>query len=471
MSASSPRVSDPIAVLAMVAAAGAWLVGGALRDRLLGRPTSDYDVVVAGQAEPLAQALARGARAYAFALSEEFGVWRVVSRRDGWQVDVLPLDGESIEADLARRDFTVNAIAEPVQGGERVDPFGGLPDLADRRLRMVSPDAFERDPLRTMRLARLASELGFTADPATVAAAARGVGALTSVAPERVFTELRRIVASDRALDGIELMGAVGATAVVLPELTNLRGVEQSQYHHLDVYDHTRAVLAEVIALERDPEPALGEQAEPLARLLEQPLADQLTRGQALRFGALMHDIAKPLTRAVTPEGRVTFIGHDQAGAELSMALLGRLRASERLSQYVGALARHHLRLGFLVHEAPLDRRAIYRYLNATAPFQADVIALSVADRLATRGTGSERAIASHLELARQLLDEAFAWLADPPRPPLRGDELARALGIAPGPEIGRILGQLQEDSFAGEVQTPEQAVERARELLAAGGR
>lgn len=471
MSSSARKATDPIAALAAVAQAGAWLVGGTLRDRLLGRPTSDYDVVVAGEAGPLAQALAREARAHAFSLSEEFGVWRVVSRRDGWQVDLLPLEGESIEADLGRRDFTVNAIAEPVQGGERVDPFGGLRDLADRRLRMVSPDAFRRDPLRTMRLARLASELGFTVDPATENAAAGDVNALASVAPERVFTELKRIVASDRALDGLELMGAVGATAVVLPELTSLRGVEQSQYHHLDVYDHTRAVLAEVIALEDDPEPAFGEHADPLRRLLEQPLADELTRGQALRLGALMHDIAKPQTRDVTSEGRVTFIGHDRAGAELSMALLGRLRASERLCQYVGAMARHHLRLGFLVHEAPLDRRAVYRYLSATAPFQVDVIALSVADRLATRGTGSGRAIARHLELARQLLGEAFAWLADPPRPPLRGDELARALGIGPGPEIGRILGQLQEDSFAGDVETLEQAVERARELLATGDR
>lgn len=471
MSASPPQVGDPIAILATVAPARAWLVGGALRDRLLGRPTSDYDVVVAGQPQPLAQALAREARAYAFVLSEEFGVWRVVSRRHGWQVDVLPLDGDSIEADLARRDFTVNAIAEPLQGGERVDPFDGLRDLADRRLRMVFPDAFRRDPLRTMRLARLAAELGFTVDRATERAGASSAQALASVAPERVFAELKRLVASDRALDGLELMDGMGATAVVLPELTNLQGVEQSPYHHLDVYDHTRAVLAEVIALERDPESAFGEQAQALARLLEQPLADELTRGQALRFGALMHDIAKPLTRAVTAEGRITFIGHDQAGAELAIALMGRLRASERLSQYVGALARHHLRLGFLVHDAPLDRRAIYRYLDATAPVQADVIALSVADRLATRGTGSERAIARHLGLARQLLGEAFAWLSDPPRPPLRGDELARALGIGPGPEIGRILAQLQEDSFAGVLATREQAVERARELLTTGDR
>jgi putative nucleotidyltransferase with HDIG domain len=471
MSAGSRHVNDPIALLAPVAPEDTWLVGGAVRDRLLRRPTSDFDVVVAHAPEPLARALAREARAHGFALSDEFGVWRVVSRREGWQVDVLPLEGDSIEGDLARRDFTVNAIAEPVAGGDRIDPFGGLDDVAARRLRMVSPDAFRRDPLRVMRLARLASELGFTVDPPTQAAAATAVAALGGVAPERVFTELKRIVASDRALEGLELMDSLGATAVVLPELIELRGVEQSRYHHLDVYEHTRAVLAEVIGLERDPEPAFGEQARPVAELLALPLADELTRGQALRFGALLHDIAKPQTRAVTPEGRITFIGHDQAGAELSAALLGRLRASERLAQYVAGLTRHHLRLGFLVHRAPLERRGVYRYLHATAPVQVDVIALSVADRLATRGSGSEEAIAKHLELARRLLGDAFAWLEHPPRPPLRGDELAHALGIGPGPEIGRILGQLEEDTFAGEVATPEQAVARARQLLATGGR
>jgi hypothetical protein len=129
-------------------------------------------------------------------------------------------------------------------------------------------------------------------------------------------------------------------------------------------------------------------------------------------------------------------------------------------------LTLHHLRLGFLVHQAPLDRRSIYRYLRGTEPVQVDVTVLSVADRLATRGSRSDEAIAKHLELARSLLDEAFAWVADPPRPPLRGDELADELGIQPGPELGRILKQLEEDSFAGEVQTRQQAIDRARELI-----
>lgn len=447
----------------------AWLVGGAVRDRVLGRRTDDYDVALDGDPRRVARELARGTGAHAFALSEVFGVWRVVARSQGWQVDVLPLGGGSIEDDLAGRDFTVNAIAEPLSGGSYVDPFGGLEDARGRRLRMVSPRAFAEDPLRTLRLARLACELDFSVDEDTVAAARPNAPALVEVAPERVFTELKRILIADRALVGLELMEAVGATEVVLPEVSRMRGVEQSVYHHLDVYEHTRSVLASVIELECSPGEWVGEHADAVARFLAEPLANELSRGQALRFGALLHDVAKPVTRGVTEEGRVTFLGHDVAGAELAGEVLGRLRASERLREHVAALTRHHLRLGFLVHDVPLERRAIYRYLRTCEPVEVDVTLLSVADRLATRGKVAEEAIARHLSLARQLLGDALAWRAQRPRPPLRGDELARAVGLRPGRELGEILQELEEASFAGEITSREQAIELARELAGGG--
>jgi putative nucleotidyltransferase with HDIG domain len=459
---------DPIEALVAVAQDPAWLVGGAVRDRALGRATDDYDVAVTGDARGLARELARAADSHVFALSETFGVWRVVARDHGWQVDVLPLVGGSIEHDLAGRDFTINAMAEPLGGGPYVDPFGGMSDLHDRRLRMVSAAAFIDDPLRVLRLVRLACELGFSVDSATASAAESSAAALAQVAPERVFAELKRIVIAHRALAGLALMDRLGATRVILPELTRMHGVEQSPYHHLDVYEHTQSVLAATIELAQSPDQWLGAHADAVERFLAEPLANELNRGQALRFGALLHDVAKPVTRRVTTEGRVTFIGHDSEGAEMASAVLTRLRASERLREHVSALTRHHLRLGFLVHEAPLGRRAIYRYLRSCEPVQVDVTLLSVADRLATRGRGSEEAIRRHLELARVLLGEALAWRSGPPRPPLRGDELARALGLRPGRELGRILNELEEASFAGEISSREQAIERARELAAA---
>jgi poly(A) polymerase len=459
-------VSDPLEGLRTAGVDG-WLAGGAVRDRLLGRVTNDYDVVVSGEARDPARALARSADGHAFKLSDDFGAWRVIARDRSWQVDLLPLLGEKIEDDLAQRDLTVNAIAEPVGEGPLVDPFCGIEDLRARRLRMVSAQAFTVDPLRTLRLARLATQLDFEVDAETAAVAARSAPELEATAPERIFLELKLIVASEQALVGLQLMDELGVTEVVLPELSALRGVEQSRFDHLDVYEHTRAVVAETIALERDPESVFAEYGAAVGELLAEPLANELTRGEALRFGALFHDVAKPLTRAVTPEGRVTFIGHDAMGAELAAAVLRRLRASERLCEYVRALTRYHLRLGFLVHEMPLSRRALYRYLKECSPVAVEVTVLSVADRLATRGYGSEPATRRHLELARQLVGEALAWRADPPRPPIRGDELALAAGVRPGPELGRVLSELEEEAFAGEIVGKEAALARGRELLA----
>jgi poly(A) polymerase len=461
----SPQATDPLSALASIEVP-AWLVGGAVRDRLLGRSTADYDVAVAGDARAVASELARRAAGHPFELSEGFGTWRVVSRDRSWTLDLLPLAGDTIEADLARRDLTINAMAEELPQGTLIDPFGGSRDLAQGSLRMVAPAAFTADPLRSLRLVRLACELGFEPEPETAARAASAAPGLAAVALERVFAEFRRIVASERAPAGLRLMDELRITPVVLPELSALHGVEQSAYHHLDVYEHTLTVLAETIELERHPEAHLGPRAEAVNQYLSADLANEMTRWEALRLGALFHDVAKPLTRGVTAQGRVTFMGHDAQGSDLARAILTRLRASERLAEYVAALTRNHLRLGFLIHEMPLSRRAVYRYLRACAPVQIDVSVLSVADRLATRGRGSDEAIRAHLTLAGQLLAAGLDWAERPPRAPIRGDALAAALQIEPGPQLGAILAELEEAAFAGEVGSPEEAISHARQLL-----
>jgi tRNA nucleotidyltransferase/poly(A) polymerase len=455
--------------------ARAWLVGGAVRDRLLGRrgADDDIDVVLEGDARPAARRIARAAGGAAFELSDVFGGWRVVGPGQAWQVDLQPLQGDTLEDDLAVRDLTVNAMAEPLRGGDLVDPHGGRDDLAARRLRMVAPSAFDADPLRTLRLARLAIDLGFDVEPGTADAARAHAAGLERVSPERVFAELKRIVVSDAALDGLALMEELGLTAVVLPELEALRGVEQNPYHHRDVLGHTLEVLEQAIALERDPAATLGDElAAPVRALLAEPLADGLTRGGGLRFGALLHDAAKPATRIELPDGRIGFPRHDVDGAALAREVLTRLRASERLRAHVADLTRHHLRLGFLVHETPLDRRTVYRYLRDTAPVTVDVTLLSVADRLATRGRKADEAIARHVALAREMLGAAFEVRAAAPTAPLvRGDELARALEIEPGPRLGALLEAIAEARYAGDVSTPDDAVALARDLLAADER
>jgi putative nucleotidyltransferase with HDIG domain len=460
----------------------AWIVGGAVRDGALGRQLrEDLDIVIDGDPGEAARALAGHARkagspAACFSLSQEFGGWRVVARDHAWQVDLEPLRGGSLEADLLLRDFTVNAIAEPISGGVRIDPLGGLEDLAVGTLRAAGPSAFQDDPLRVLRLVRIAVELGLQPEATTLRLARACAGRLRTVAAERVFAELCRILDAAAAVRGLRLLSDLDATAVVLPEIDRLAGVQQSHFHHLDVHGHTMEVLEQVIGLQRDAAAWLAQagvqQSAALApavqELLREPLADGLHRGSALRWGALLHDVAKPATRAVRAgDGRVTFVGHDALGAQDAAELLGRLRASDRLQSHVAALVRHHLRLGFLVHEPqPLSRRTVFSYLRAAGPVAADVTLLSIADRLATRGANAQESIQAHLRLGSGMLEAALDWHRQgPPAPLLRGDELAAELGIPPGPRIGRLLEELAQAQYAGEIDTRETALACARRL------
>jgi putative nucleotidyltransferase with HDIG domain len=290
--------------------------------------------------------------------------------------------------------------------------------------------------------------------------------------------ELRRIIAAPRARRGLEMMDSLGAMAVVLPELDELCGVEQNRFHHRDVYGHTLEVFDRVLELTSPSDAAgatpqldatIGEYRGQLDALLAEPLADELTRGDALRWGALLHDAAKPLTREARPDGGVTFYGHDVRGAELARTVLARLRASERLRAHVAALVRNHLRLGFLVHEPqPLDRRTLFAYLRVCSPVEVDVTLLSIADRLATRGDRAQESIEAHLTLATGVLGDALQWhVQGPPRPLLRGDELAGDLGIPTGPRVGELLEALAAAQYAGELSTREQALAYARTLCA----
>jgi poly(A) polymerase len=451
----------------------AWLVGGTVRDALLARAVRDVDIAVEGSPEEAARAVARAARGPAFPLSEQFGAWRAIGGGGEWVCDVSPLQGPTIDADLALRDFSVNAIAVALDDGdEPIDPLGGVRDIERRVLRVLGgpsleESAYARDPLRPLRLARLATELDFRPEAATERLTREAAPRVTLASPERVFAELRRLVTAERVLDGLELADRLGLAAAVLPELAALHGVEQSHFHHLDVHGHTMDVLRHLLDIERDPAAAFGPELAPrLEAVLEQPLADELTRWQALRFAALLHDIGKPGTRGFRPDGRVTFIGHDSLGAELVKDATRRLRTSAQLRDYLAAITRNHLVLGFMVHERPLSRAAIYRYMTVCQPVEIEVTVLSCADRLATRGRNADAAIAAHLDLARELFSEALAWREHgPPRPAVRGDELAAELGIDPGPELGALLRRLEEARYTGEAETREDAIALARRL------
>jgi poly(A) polymerase len=443
------------AISALGGEEGIWIAGGAVRDAALGRPVTDLDLAVAGDPGPVAKALGRELGEHAFELSAEFGTWRVVAPAHGWQVDITALRGDSIEADLALRDFTVGAAAVPLAAGEVLDPYDGLVDLERGVLRVVGPSSFLDDPLRLLRAARLAANLDLRIDADTVALAHDAAERAAEPAGERQLAELRQLLGGADPLRGLGLLDELRLTAVVLPELEGTKGVGQGPNHHLDVYGHTLEVLAHTLEIERELPRFVGpERAGETADFLAEPLADEMDRAVALRFGALLHDIAKPATRAER-DGFVGFKGHDVEGVGTIGAIMGRLRASRKLTRHLQALTLHHLRLGFMVREAPLPPRRVHEYLRATEPVTVDVTLLTVADRLSARGAGPIAApemVQGHLDLAREMVAAGLDWHRDgPPSPLLRGDEVAAELGIE-GPEIGAKLAELEAAQYAGEV-------------------
>jgi poly(A) polymerase len=426
----------------------AWFVGGMLRDLLSGRAADDIDVVVAGDAGRLATAVADGLGGAVFTYSERFSAFRVVTAAD--HVDFSALRGETLEDDLRARDFTVDAIACDL-GGERLeDPLGGADDLAARRLRLCAADALAADPLRVLRLVRLEKSLGLLPEGAALDAARAATPALASVSGERVGQELSAMLALPARVATLYGLDALGALEVVLPELTALKGCTQNPYHHLDVFEHTLEALGHLSGVVEQ----LGGE-----RWLATPEAAGLA-GVAplvpLAYATLFHDLGKRSVRKVDEQGNVMFWYHDQVGAELVAGVARRLKMSRHFEHFLELLVREHLRLGFLAREAPLTRRALARYRRDVEPYVFEAVALSLADRVATRGPKTSlTSIARHFRLARDVWGE----VAKQPVPDqLDGDSVMRLLGLSEGPEVGEALAALREEVEAGEVTTADQA-------------
>lgn len=415
--ASADPTAEPREVLRRLLAGGpdAWFVGGAVRERLTGRSSSDLDVAITGDdtAKRVARSVARETGANAFPLSDAFGAWRVTADDENgevrWQVDLTPLQGDDLTSDLARRDLTVNAIAEPVGGGDLVDPHGGHADLRARRLRMVGPDAFAADPVRVLRLARFAAELGFAVDVGTLAAARRSAAALVDVPGERMLPELQRLFAADTWAVGWRVLVASGAGAVLFPA-----AVARDDSVRCDVDPALHAVL--------DGTPTVAE-ADPADRAWLAARAADRGRRMTLALSLLADD--GTALRRLRPSRRLRTV------IERTHDVVRILRSAD------GA--------------GTVDALTWLRALRPLGPDGPDAVLVA-------------RVVLGPVALPWPwLLGRAVRWAVAPPRPPVRGDRLAAALGIPLGPEIGVLLERLTVDADAGLVTSEDQAIERAR--------
>jgi putative nucleotidyltransferase with HDIG domain len=454
-----------------------YLVGGAVRDALLGRVSHDLDFLVPEGAIKLAFKVANNLNLPAYVLDQERDTGRVVLPEEGTTLDFARFRGPELEDDLYDRDLTVNAIALPAAAQTTtslIDPYNGRADLVAGLLRPLHEASIGNDPLRALRTIRLSLSLGFRLTPEVEQAIMTASPFLPSVSPERVRDELVKLLELANPAEAIRLMAGLGLLAAVLPELAALAGVAQSPPHHEPVLAHTISVLRWLSQLEvalwdeRPTDENLAEVRRHLAAYL-QPLKNHLDRpvhgghdGRLmLRLGVLLHDVGKAGSQTIAPDGRIRFIGHDQIGAKMAADVLERLRFSKEAVIHVERIVAGHMRPLLLAQSPELSRRAVYRFFLATQSAGIDIGLLALADHLATHN-GPGRQWSRLLQVVQALCQNFFEQYEETiqPRPLLNGQEIMELLSIPPGPEVGRLLRLLEETQAAGEIQGQEAAIQ-----------
>lgn len=479
---------------AMPAGQAVYLVGGAVRDALLGRETHDLDFVLGEDVLEFARRTANALGGAYYPLDEARQTARVVlnagtDRRE--ILDFAAYRGPDLESDLSARDFTLNAMAIPLEGPlELIDPLHGAEDLLAKRMRACSPTSLTDDPLRVARAIRLANNLGLFILPETRKQVREAAPGLERVSPERKRDELFRILDGSDVSTAFRALDQMGVLGYLLPELVRLKGVAQTAPHIYDVWEHTLSVMQNlesvlgVLALsfqaDRAASLVMGMLSHRLGRF-RQEIHDHLGQrftpdrnARALLFlAALYHDSGKPATRRVEPGGRVRFFGHEQAGDQIVHERAVRLRLSSDEVERVSAVVAHHLRPILLAQgPEPPSRRAVYRFYRDAGQAGVEVCLLSLADVLGTYGPAIQtEAWQGQLDTVRTLLEAWWEQRTERvlPDPLINGRELMRNLRLQSGPEVGRLLEAIREAQAAGEVRSREEALELARRMLDGG--
>ncbi len=464
-----------------------YIVGGAVRDMILGKPIHDVDFVYSGDVRPVARRLADHLRGGFYMLDDERNTARVIDPRDGIPVsiDFAAFRAGDLEGDLRARDFTINAIAIPMNNSQQlIDPLNGAEDLRAGILRACSPSAFANDPLRVLRGVRLAVSLGFRIETETYQAMRAAVPLLERVSAERKRDELFRMLGGDKPATAMRMLDRLDVFAVMMPELLAMKGVEQRPPHTLPVWEHTLAVLdaleplLNVLVGEYPREGAsnvmlglavlrLGRYRAQLAEHFARVLNPNRTLCSLLFFAALYHDAGKPATQERDESGTIHFFGHETVGARMAAVRGHELALSRTEVEYIDAIINNHMRVHLLsaTHQAP-SRRSVYRFFRAAGEAGLDVCLLSLADTMATYNqTLSQEHWLEELDTSRALMESYYEQTEQVVRPPrlISGSDLIEILQMEPGPALGQALEALQEAQATGQVSGREQALEFVR--------
>jgi poly(A) polymerase len=463
----------------------AYLVGGFVRDVLLGRDTADIDITVDVDVEKIAPQIAELLQGKFVLLDEVNRIGRIILQ--DWTIDVASFVN-NINDDMARRDFTIDAmaldlsqLASDYQNAYLIDPFGGRLDLDRGIIRIVANTVFRDDPVRLLRAVRLASELGFTVDRKAESEISGSAYLIAAVPGERVREELLRLLDSSYGGRIFDYMDKLGLLTALIPELSLLKRVAQPKEHHWDVFEHSiNTVNAMDFILHQGVWDSQNEDIlslvpwnSSLAKYFDQTVSSGSTRRSLLKLAALLHDIAKPQAKSFDENGRMRFLGHPENGATIVESILERLRFSTKEVKVVSLMVKYHLRPTQMSQDNLPTGRAIYRYFRDVGDVGIDTLYLSLADHLATRGPDLLMPQwVFHSRLVAYVLKEHFEQKkAALPTKLIDGNDLVNVFGMKPGARIGELLEAIREAQASGDLTTREEALNYIRNSLLTEGK
>lgn len=425
----------------------AFLVGGSVRDFLSGRQPDDYDIVVIKEPESFARQLAAKTKGAFVKLGKaDMVVFRVVAHNIIF--DISPPKGACLEDDLCRRDFTLNALAIELSSGKLTDPAGGLSDLRDKLIRMVSDKSFTDDPLRLLRAFRMAAAFDFTIEAQTLEAVKKYAPLISRSAGERIHAEMLKIFCQSDAYPYLVQMAETGLLFAIFPELSALKGCIQNHHHAHDAFNHTMSAFY----------------------YLEKNLKDaDIGREQAalLKCAVLFHDIGKPYTRTSDENGEIHFYGHEQKSADMFMAIAGRLKFSNAEERFIEAVIRHHLKPLFLFQadqKNALTSKAITRFFMKYGEYAPFLLLHAIADHQGKGSNVSGNFIAFMKELTDRFQNRFKPKSRQPPL--ITGRDLIREFNLQPSPLFKKILTMIEEERLSGNLENRQQAMARVKEIL-----
>ena len=449
-----------------------YLVGGTVRELLLGREIHDLDLAVSSQTLDLAAGLASTLGGTYVLLDEKERSARVVW--EGQELDLTEFRAADIAGDLQKRDFTVNAMAinlEFLFQNETppiIDPWGGREDLAAGRLQLLAKENFRKDPLRLLRAFRFAASHGFELTLEVQKVVRRYGSAIASIAGERIHKELFQLLEAPRAYPILRQMEELGFLGRILPELEEMKGVAQNGYHHLDVFEHSLAAVANLEKVLITPETYFKETVDYLTDYSRQDKKPTL-----LKFAALFHDAGKPPTQEFREDQeRYTFYHHERLGVEIFQGVAARLRFSLEETRTVTRLIELHMRPFLLLpdyKQGKLSHRALSRLIKAARPELPGVFLLAMADSLAGKGAlkppDAEKVLADFCDYVYLFMKERLEPMEQRPRW-LTGDDLIREFHLTPGPEFRRLLTAVEEEALEGRINSREEALNLVKNMI-----